>query len=375
MGFSLADDEVFPQPQPGVPLASLTTLRVGGAAQWFVRATSVEHVASAYQWCAERNRRLFVMGGGSNLVIADRGIEGLVVQVGIGGVDFGSDGSNTVIRVGAGEVWDPIVASAVQHNLAGLECLSGIPGSTGATPIQNVGAYGQDVSESIADVVAYDHAAGRLVTLTRAECAFGYRTSRFKREDAGRFVVCEVRFTLRQGDPTITYPDVIGHIERSGISSPTLGDVRQAILAIRRRKGMVIDHEDTDTRSVGSFFLNPVVTANVHAALERTSGATVPGFRMSGNGIKVPAAWLIERSGFSAGYQSGRVGLSSKHPLAIINRGGASARDVVRLATQIKRGVADRFGISLVPEPVFVGFEDDADVAYLMEPGSVERTL
>jgi len=364
-GFFLATDERVIRPQPAVSLGPFTTLGIGGPAEWFVRATSAEHVAAAHQWCREKNLPLFVMGGGSNLVIADSGVNGLVLQMAIGGADFAPRRNETIVRVGAGEPWDRVVASAILHGLAGLECLSGIPGSTGGTPIQNVGAYGQEVSDTIADVAVFDKTTARMTTLTRVDCRFGYRTSRFKRDDGDRFVVCEVRFALRPGSPTITYPDVISHLQRSAISSPTLDDVRRAVLSIRRRKGMVIDETDADTRSVGSFFMNPVVTTDVHAGLEAASGGTVAGFRMPDDRVKVPAAWLIEQAGFPRGYQSGRVGLSSKHPLALINRGGATARDVLELAGQIKRRVVHRFGVSLVPEPAFVGFGDDADVAYL----------
>lgn len=362
----MADDAVL-RPQAAVPLAPLTTLGIGGAAQWFARATDADHVAAAHRWCGERDLPLFVMGGGSNLVVADRGVDGLVLQMAIGGITFATSRSETMVRVGAGEPWDHVVQSAVQEGLAGLECLSGIPGSAGGTPIQNVGAYGQEVSSSIADVVVFDRTAGRMATLGRPECGFGYRTSRFKRSDAGRFVVCEVGFSLRQEAPTVTYPDVIRHLEGRGTSSPSLGDVREAVLVVRRRKGMVLDDADPDTRSVGSFFLNPSVSPDVHADLQATAGETVPGFQTSNHRIKVPAAWLIEQAGFRRGYQAGRVAVSSKHPLALINRGGATAREVLHLATQIKRKVADQFGIFLVPEPVFVGFGEDDDVAYLTE--------
>ncbi|MGH9254327.1 MAG: UDP-N-acetylmuramate dehydrogenase [Vicinamibacterales bacterium] len=355
------------RPQSAVSLTPFSTLGIGGPAQWFTRATTAEQVAAAHGWCCERNLPLFILGGGSNLVIADRGVDGLVLQMAICGADFAPRRSETVVRVGAGEPWDRVVAGAVLHGLAGLECLSGIPGSTGGTPIQNVGAYGQEVSDSIANVTAFDTTSRRMTTLTGADCRFGYRTSRFKREDAGRFVVCEVRLALRPGSPTMTYPDVVSHVQRSAISSPTLDDVRQAVLSIRRGKGMVIDEADPDTRSVGSFFMNPIVAADAHAGLEAASGGTVPGFRMPHDRIKVPAAWLIEQAGFPRGYGSGPVGLSSKHPLAIVNRGGAAARDVLKLATEIKRRVADRFGMSLTPEPAFVGFGDDEDVAYLRE--------
>ena len=191
--------------------------------------------------------------------------------------------------------------------------------------------------------------------------------SRFKREDAGRFIVCEVRFALSPGPPTVTYPDVVSHLERGGVVSPALADVRDAVLSIRRRKGMVIDASDPDTRSVGSFFMNPLITADHHARLASAATGPVPGFVLPGGKVKIPAAWLIEQSGFARGYQSGAVGVSSKHPLAIINRGAATARDVLALAARIKRQVADRFGIGLRPEPAFIGFEDDTDVTYLLE--------
>jgi UDP-N-acetylmuramate dehydrogenase len=363
-------DDAF-QPRVGVPLAPLTTLGIGGRADWFVRATSAEQVVAAVRWCRDHDLSLFVLGGGSNLVIADDGVKALVLQMAIEGVDFLRRHTDILVRVGAGEPWDGVVAAAVRHGLAGLECLSGIPGSTGGTPVQNVGAYGQEVSDTIAEVEVFDTATMSMTTLARAQCRFGYRTSRFKLDDSGRFVVCGVQFALRQGSPTITYPDVIAYVERGRISSPTLEDVRQAVLSIRRGKGMVIDEMDPDTRSVGSFFVNPVVTTAVHAGLEASWKGTVPGFRMPHDRIKLPAAWLIEQSGFPRGYQSGPVGLSSKHPLAVVNRGGATARDVLRLAVQIKTRVADRFGIALVPEPAFVGFADEADVGYLTGRGGV----
>jgi UDP-N-acetylmuramate dehydrogenase len=347
-----------------VPLAPLTTLGIGGPAQWFMRATSPDDVEAAYQWSRDNSVSLFALGGGSNLVIADSGVNALVLQIAIRGRWFSPRRVDTVVRVGAGEPWDGIVAAAVAHGLSGLECLSGIPGSVGGTPIQNVGAYGQEVSETILDVTAFDTTTGHLTTLSSAECGFGYRTSRFRRQDAGRFIVCDVTFALRDGPPTLAYPDVINQVARDEISSPTLDQVREVVLAIRRGKGMVLDESDIDTRSVGSFFTNPVVPASVQTELAARTGGPVPGFPVSGN-VKIPAAWLIEHAGFPRGYQRGHVGLSSKHPLAIINRGGAAARDVLDLAVLIKRRVADRFGISLVPEPVFVGFGDDADVAYL----------
>ena len=355
------------RPLAEVPLGPLTTLGVGGGARWFVRATTPEEIAAAHRWARDEQLPLFVLGGGSNLVVADRGFEGLVVQIAVDGIDVGRDGAETVFRVGAGESWDGLVAAAVARGLAGLECLSGIPGSVGGTPVQNVGAYGQEVSETIRELTVFDRGASHLTTMSGAECRFAYRTSRFKREDAGRFVICEVRFALRPGPPTVTYPDLVRACAGGASGSVTLDDVRQVVLAIRRRKGMVIDESDPDTRSVGSFFMNPVVTAGVREQLAEASNTAVPGFPMPGGQVKIPAAWLIERAGFARGHRRGCMGVSSKHPLALVNLGGATAREVVDLATEIKRRVADQFGIGLQPEPAFVGFGDDPDIAYLTQ--------
>jgi UDP-N-acetylmuramate dehydrogenase len=352
----------FDLPETDVPLAPLSTLGVGGAARWFARATSVSDVIAAHGWATARGAPLFVLGGGSNLVIADEGFDGLVLQVALGGVRAAVEGEETIVSAGAGELWDPLVDFTVSRELAGIECLSGIPGTVGGTPIQNVGAYGQEVASSIESVTAFDRREQRTVMLSASECGFAYRMSRFKQHDAGRFVVCEVAFRLRPGAGTATYPDLVEYLSRDGVAASGVRDVREAVLAVRRRKGMVIDTTDPDTRSVGSFFMNPVVD---RATFERI-GTSTPHFAMENGEVKIPAAWLIERSGFGRGHIDGAVGLSTKHPLAIINRAGATARNVVRFARCIKTSVRDRFGINLRPEPVFVGFNaDDPDVASL----------
>jgi UDP-N-acetylmuramate dehydrogenase len=352
--------------QERVPLAPFTTLGIGGAARWFVRASSINEVAAAHQVSVDRNMPLFVLGGGSNILVADEGIDGLVVHVDIApGATVELQGGTTVVRAGAGEPWDDVVAAAVATGRSGLECLSGIPGSAGGTPIQNVGAYGQEVADAIVEVTALDRRSGQLTILSAAECAFGYRTSRFKAEDAGRFIVCEILFALRADAPNVTYPDLLQAMEEQGTPAPSVDEVRRAVLTIRRRKGMIIDALDSDTRSVGSFFMNPVISSDVYGRLLSLSAVKVPCFALPDGRVKVPAAWLIERAGFSKGYREGAVGLSGKHPLAIVNRGAATARDVLALATRIKRQVADRFGVELRPEPVFVGFRNDPDVAYL----------
>jgi UDP-N-acetylmuramate dehydrogenase len=352
-------------PAEQVALAPFSTLGIGGAARWFIRAETVPDVVDAHRWSQEHDVPMFVLGGGSNLVISDDGFAGLVLQVRIGGVAFERQGEDTLVSAGAGEPWDVIVAAAVARGLAGLECLSGIPGSVGGTPIQNVGAYGQEVADAIDQVTVYDRADEAVRALEAAECRFGYRMSRFKKEDAGRFVVCGVSFRLRPGAGSATYPDVVSRLERANVTSPDVASVRAAVLDVRRRKGMVIDAGDPDTRSVGSFFMNPVVTGAQRDAIASSAGDRPPGFATADGHVKIPAAWLIERAGVRKGDVDGRVGISSKHPLALINRGGATARDVLRLAARIKRQVADRFDVSLLPEPSFVGLEGAADLDYL----------
>jgi UDP-N-acetylmuramate dehydrogenase len=356
-------------PREHVALQPFSTLGVGGPARWFISAERMEDVANAHRWADERRVPMFVLGGGSNLVIADEGFNGLVIHVALMGVDRTPRSTDTLLAAGAGESWDRLVETAVTGGLAGIECLSGIPGTVGGTPIQNVGAYGQDVSQTIDRVIVYDMLERRTRSLPAADCGFSYRMSRFKAADAGRFVVCGVAFRLRQGPPTTTYADVDAYLKRKQISAPTLADVRRAVLDIRRAKGMVIDAADMDSRSVGSFFMNPVVPIDVRDRVAAATGETVPGYASGGSHIKIPAAWLIERAGFNKGYDGGTVAISTKHPLAIVNRGGATARDIVRFASKVKRGVAERFGVWLRPEPVFVGFSTDPDVAYLKRTG------
>jgi UDP-N-acetylmuramate dehydrogenase len=355
----------FERPRDNVPLAPLTTLGIGGPARWLARATRVEHVRGASGWHDAHDAPLFVLGGGSNLVVADEGFDGLVLHIAIQGVTAALRGEQMIVAAGAGESWDSLVDFAVKRDLAGIECLSGIPGTVGGTPVQNVGAYGQEVATVIESVYAFDRVAHGTVSLKAAECGFAYRMSRFKQEDAGRFVICQVVFRLRPGGaPTVNYRDITDYFAQRGVEAPDIRAVRDAVLDIRRRKGMVIDAGDPDTRSVGSFFMNPIVDEAVFEKIGEREGAA-PHYMMDNGSVKIPAAWLIERSGFPRGHVDGPVGLSTKHPLAIINRGGATARDVIRLAQRIKRAVLDRFGIALRPEPIFVGFNDDPDVDYL----------
>jgi UDP-N-acetylmuramate dehydrogenase len=350
-----------------VPLLGFTTLRVGGPARWYLEAASIADVELAHQFCLARGVPLVVLGGGSNVVIADEGYAGLVLSMKVMGVDLTERSEETTATVGAGEEWDRLVATLVARGLSGVECLSGIPGTVGGTPIQNVGAYGQEVASSVTRVVAFDRDEGRMRAFTAAECGFSYRMSRFKGREAKRFIVCGVTFGLRRGGPTMTYPDLLAEIARLGVASPGVADVREAVLTVRRRKGMVLDDSDPDTRSVGSFFMNPVVGRDVRDRIATQCGQSPPGFVVSDEQVKIPAAWLIERAGFHKGAGQGPVGLSTKHPLAIVNRGDATTRDVLRFGVQVKRAVLDWCGIWLRPEPVFIGLDDDGDVAFLQK--------
>ena len=355
-------------PQSDVELAPFSTMHVGGPARWFFEAHSESHVVNALQWAAARDLSVHILGGGSNIVVSDAGFDGLVIKVSMRGVDFRSVGSQTIFDVAAGEPWDPLVARTVELNCAGVECLSGIPGLVGGTPVQNVGAYGQDVSGVITRVHVVDRRRGQPIALSNEDCVFGYRTSRFKGEDAGRFVVTRVEFALTPGGkPTISYADLISSLEQPHVARPSLADVRDAVLQIRRRKGMVIEDDNPANRSCGSFFVNPVVPAANLCRVRSISGsADVPHFALHDKQVKIPAAWLIERAGFPRGFTRGRVGISPFQSQAIINLGGATAGDVLALAGDVKRAVWNTFGISLVPEPVFVGFPPSSDVRWLI---------
>ena len=336
--------------QRNVPLAPLTTIGIGGPAKYFVPATTVDELREAIAWASEIGESLFVLAGGSNLLIADQGFDGVVVQIALRGITVESeDPTSVIVRVAAGERWDDFVAFAVAGNWAGVECLSGIPGSAGATPIQNVGAYGQEVSETIIRVEVLERDTGRVVTLTNWDCRFAYRDSVFKSAAKDRYVVLGVTYRLKpNGAPAVRYPE----LQKLVGEDSTLQQVREAVLAVRRRKGMVIDPSDPDTRSDGSFFMNPIVPS---AAWEKLAHHGMPHFP-SGDQVKLSAAWLIEHAGFHKGLTHGNVGLSSKHTLAIVNRGGGTAREVLELVGLIQSRVRERFGVELHPEPNFVGF-------------------
>jgi UDP-N-acetylmuramate dehydrogenase len=344
-------------------------MAVGGPARWFVEARSASDVCAALAWAEQQQVPVHVLGGGSNVVIADQGLEGLVLRTAIQGIDRSREDGKVVYRVGAGEPWDDFVAATVAADDAGLECLSGIPGFVGGTPVQNVGAYGQDVSGTIRRVSAVDRRSGRVVEFSNHECAFSYRNSRFKSQDIDRFVVTRVDFALDHGGPaTVAYADVVKHFEKAGGTAPALGEVRDAVLAIRRRKGMVIEGGNPANRSCGSFFVNPIVARSQYDRVRSIAAIEVPSYRVDAGHVKIPAAWLIEHAGFPKGTSRGAVGISPFQAQAIVNLGGASALDVVGLACEVKHAVLNTFGVSLVPEPVFMGFPPSPSVTWLLNP-------
>jgi UDP-N-acetylmuramate dehydrogenase len=336
-----------------VRLAGFTTLGVGGAARWFAKAVTEVDVAEAVAFAQDRHVPLFVLGGGSNLLVSDEGFPGLVLQMGIAGVECEGD----VLRVGAGVVWDAFVQQMVDARLQGVECLAGIPGTIGGTPVQNVGAYGQDVSETIVSVRCFDTVVGQFVELSNAECGFAYRTSRFNTTERGRYIVTRVDFKLHEGGaPCLKYADLKKHFE--GKVSPALAEVAEAVRTIRRGKGMVVDAGDPNSRSAGSFFRNPIVGEELLLKASEAAGIgveAVPHWPAGDGLVKLPAAWLLEQAGFVRGYAMGRTGISSRHTLAVINRGDATAADIIALRERIIETVRLKFGIELEQEPVSVG--------------------
>lgn len=349
-------------PRSGVPLAPRTTLRLGGPARYFWPVGSAEEAAEALRWARANRQPVLVLGGGSNTIVPDEGFPGLVVHVAVEGIQFREDGGATVVDAGAGESWDALVAESVERGLTGIECLSGIPGTVGAAPIQNVGAYGQELAETLLRVECLDRKRLETVRIPASECGFAYRWSRFKGEDRGRFLILGLRLRLEgERRPRMRYDQLERAVgERGGIDGLSSGDavrrVREAVLELRRGKSMVVREDDPDSRSAGSFFLNPVLDEEEYRELERRwasvgGGEEIPSYDAEG-GRKVPAAWLVEKAGFEKGYRHDGVGLSRSHALALVNRGGGTTRELLELAEEIREAVDGRFGIRLEREPV-----------------------
>jgi UDP-N-acetylmuramate dehydrogenase len=338
-----------------VPLAPLTTLRVGGPAARLVELEREEDVLEVVEEADRRGESLFVLGEGSNVVVGDDGVDGVVARMAMRGIRVTAEADRVVVDAAAGESWDALVERATGEGWRGVACISGVPGLVGATPIQNVGAYGQEVCETIASVRAVDRRVGAFVDLAPAACGFGYRSSAFKR-DASRYIVTSVRFAFARGDETIVrYAELSRALSIPEGGAAPSRRVRDTVIALRRAKGMILDDADPDSVSAGSFFVNPVVDAGGLAAIEGAAGERVPRFDAGQGRFKVPAAWLVEHAGFPKGWGTARAGVSSKHALALVNRGGATARDLLDVARAIRQGVSDRFGVVLEPEPVLVG--------------------
>ena len=346
-----------------VSLAPLTTLELGGTAQAFAEIDDVATAREAVRWARRHDMPLAIIGGGSNLVIADQGFAGAGIRFRMRGIEIDAAGDRALLTASAGEPWDELIATTVSEGLAGLECLSGIPGWVGATPIQNVGAYGQEVAGVIERVRVLDLTSLEERTIAREACSFSYRTSTF-REFPGRYLILSVTFALQRGGrPKVEYRELRRAL---GISRavPSLQEVRSAVLELRRAKSMVIEESDPNRRSVGSFFVNPVVSADRLAALDegvkasglRPGDESLPFFPADGGAFKVPAAWLIEKAGFSKGLRRGAVGISAAHALALVHHGGGTTEELVALARDIREGVRRKFDIELQPEPVFLGF-------------------
>ncbi|MCW2811704.1 MAG: murB [Friedmanniella sp.] len=337
----------------GTRLADLTTLRVGGPARNLVVARTEAELVETVRALDAAGQPVLVLGGGSNLLVGDEGFDGTVVQVATRGIGEDVEScSGAVLTVAAGEPWDELVASAVAREYSGLEAMSGIPGLTGGTPIQNVGAYGADVSQVISMVRTWDRHTGQRRTFFPLDCGFGYRTSRFKAEP-GRYVVLSVTFQLKLGSLSapVRYPELARVLGVQPGERAPIGEVRDAVLGLRAGKGMLLDEADPDSWSAGSFFTNPLLSPDQAALLP----AEAPRYPQSDGTVKTSAAWLIEHAGFARGYGTGPARVSGKHTLALTNRGGAAAADVLALAREIRGGVGERFGVILVPEPVLVG--------------------
>lgn len=341
--------------QEHVALAPLTTFGIGGPARWFAEASTESEIVEAVEFARDHQLPLFVLGGGSNLLISDAGFPGVVLHIALRGVEIESCSDGMIFRAAAGEDWDGFVREAIKHNCAGVECLAGIPGTVGGTPIQNVGAYGQEVADTIVKVRAYDRTTNQFVDMAKEECSFSYRRSMFNSTARDRYIVSRVDYLLRPGAPArIAYADLQRRFSGENIA-PSLEQVAEVVREIRHGKGMLFVEGEQDCRSAGSFFKNPVISDSHFEELQRKEGVDVPHYPAGDGKVKVPAAWLMERAGFTKGYAMGKAGVSSRHTLALINRGGATAADIYSLRDKVIAGVKARFDISLEPEPVVVG--------------------
>ena len=353
------------QIQENIVLAPYTTFRIGGPARWFMEATNETELAEAVSFARTKNAPLFVLGGGSNLLVSDKGFPGVVVRVANRGIRQGLEDDYNVFTAAAGEDWDGFVSHVVEQDFAGVECMAGIPGTVGGTPVQNVGAYGQEVSSTIVAVRALDRTTLKMVDFTGAQCQFGYRRSIFNSTGRDRYIVTDVGYRLRlHGPPHLNYQD-LAHAFSDSTEAPTLKQVSDKVRSIRQQKGMLLVEGDPDCRSAGSFFKNPVVSeshlADISARVVKEAHRAglmltepIPHFAADPGSVKLLAGWLIEQAGFPKGYAMGPAAVSSRHTLAIVNRGNATAKEILVLRDEIRKRVLAQFGICLEQEPVYV---------------------
>ena len=334
-----------------VSLAPYTTFGIGGPARYFVEASDEASVVEAVRYARENRLPLFVLGGGSNVLVSDEGFPGVVLHIAMMGIE--QDGN--LFRVAAGENWDGFVTLAIERGYGGIECLAGIPGTVGGTPVQNVGAYGQEVSTTITTVRILDRNHLTFGELPAATCGFSYRRSIFNSTHRDRFIVTRVVYRLRpKAFPVMSYPDLKRHFQERH-DTPTLAEVAAAVREIRHQKGMLLVEGDPDCRSAGSFFKNPVVPQAQYDEIGNRTSLQIPSYPAPRGFVKIPAAWLVEQTGFQKGFAQGAAGISSRHTLALVNRGGATASEMVELRDLIAGKVEKKFGVRLEPEPVWVG--------------------
>jgi UDP-N-acetylmuramate dehydrogenase len=349
--------------QEHVPLAPFTTLRIGGPTRFFCEVKTEAELLEAVQFAQQHKLPLFVLGGGSNLLVSDAGFDGLVMRVAVAVARHEhKKGESVILQVGAGENWDDVVHYAVDHNYAGIECLAGIPGDAGGTPVQNVGAYGQEVAETIQQVRTYDLETYSFVDLDHEACRFGYRRSLFNTDARGRYIVTAVSYKLRQGgEPALRYADVKRYfaaaIERG--EKPSLRQVYDAVRSIREQKGMLAGQGGPDGQSAGSFFKNPLIPSSSLSQVALKAGyrpEDIPQYPAEDGRVKLAAAWLVEQAGFHKGFAMGRAAISSRHTLALVNLGDATATELVALRDAVLTAVQNKFGVHLEQEPVMLGF-------------------
>jgi len=347
--------------QSNVTLAPFTTIQLGGPAKYFVSCTSTDEIIAALTFAQKENLSVHILGGGSNTIFSDQGFDGLVIKIDLTGISLNKNNKFTIVTAGAGERWDDLVTTTIKQKLSGLECLSGIPGTVGATPVQNVGAYGQDIAKVLDTVQLVNRRTLQPTTLTNQQCHFRYRSSRFKSDDNEKYIITAVAFKLSNTSPHITYPPLVAALGGSDkvsqltASQHDLELIRQTVINLRQQKSMIVNKADPNTRSCGSFFANPIISRSRLNNIQSQYQEEVPHYDVSQDSYKIPAAWLIAQAGFSKGYRHKGVGISANHNLALVNHNGTTA-ELLELAGHIQNKVKNQFNITLSREPAVTSY-------------------